>query len=294
MAKHISPPPRKLSWRTRLLVFNSHIYSLGGWVATGIGCLMIWFCYTVTRPAALNIPGVSINPFGLVAFFLIGVVFLGIGLVTLIYFTFKNGWREVRLLRYGEVAVGKGGGNKKKSLGSKPNKNVSNYLTFETKEGITHQVTSLVNSEDGYMLKDGAKRLILYDPENPDLVVVFDTIPNAPSVLPDGRFGPIPKPRAGILIAPFLVLLLNIGFYSYHRGVSKVKYGKTLSEISQRAESYYTSGDDKETKKAYLAFIELLEDKPPSDLYFIDHDRARHAYGFLSRETKNREKKSPI
>lgn len=218
MAKILPPPPRKLSWLTQLLVFNSHVYSLGGWVATGIGSLAVWFCYTITRPAALNIPGVSIDPLGLVAFFLIGMAFLGIGLATLIYFTFKNGWREVWLLRYGEVAMGKGVENKKKSLGSKPNKNVSNYLTFETKEGITHQVSSLVNSRDGYKLKDGAKKLILYAPENPDLVVVFDAIPNAPCVLPDGRFGPPPNPRARILLAPLLVLLLNIGFCVYHFG----------------------------------------------------------------------------
>lgn len=218
MAKHLSPPPRKLSWLTRLLVFNSHVYSLGGWVAAGIGSLMIWFCYTVTRPAALESPGVSINLPGLVAFFLIGIVFLGVGLATLIHFTFKNGWREVWLLRYGEVAVGRWIENKKKSIGSGPNKNVLNYFTFETKEGITHPVTSIVNSKDGYILKDGAEKLILYDPENPGQIVVFDSIPNAPAILPDGRFGPIPKPRAGILIAPLLVFLLNIGFYAYHFG----------------------------------------------------------------------------
>ncbi|NRB49024.1 MAG: hypothetical protein HRU41_15215 [Saprospiraceae bacterium] len=209
MAKHLSPPPRKLSWLTRLLVFNSHVYSLGGWVATGIGCLMIWFCYTVTRPAALNSSGVSVNLLGLVAFFLIGMVFLGIGLATLIHFTFKNGWREVRLLRYGEVAVGKWVKNEKKRW---------KYFTFETRQGITHQGTFVVNSKDGLKLIDGVEKLILYNPKNPDQVVAFDAIPNAPSVLPDGRFGPIPKPRVGILIAPLLVLLLNICFYAYHFG----------------------------------------------------------------------------
>ncbi len=209
MAKHLSPPPRKLSWLTRLLVFNSHVYSLGGWVATGIGCLMIWFCYTVTRPAALDSPGVSVNLPGLAAFFLIGMVFLGIGLATLIHFTFKNGWREVWLLRYGEVAVGKWVENEKKRW---------KYFTFETKEGITQQGTSIVNSKGGLKLIDGVEKRILYNPKNPDQVVVFDSIPNAPAILPDGRFGSIPKPRAGILIAPFLVLLLNIGFYAYHFG----------------------------------------------------------------------------
>lgn len=209
MAKHLSPPPRKLSWLTRLLVFNSHIYSLGGWVAAGIGCLMIWFCYTVTRPAVIDFWGVYPDLLGLVVFFLIGIVFLGIGLATLIYFTFKNGWREVWLLRYGEVALGKWVENKKQR---------GTYLTFETKEGITHQATSIVNSKDGLKLIDGVEKLILYKPENPNQVVVFDAIPNAPSVLPDGRFGPIPEPRAGILIAPLLVFLLNIGFYAYHFG----------------------------------------------------------------------------
>lgn len=297
MAKLLPPPPRKLSWLTRLLVFNSHVYSLGGWVATGMGCLIIWFGYTIGRPPAYDSPGiydelVQLGALGrLAVIFLVGMVFLGVGLATLIYFTFKNGWREVWLLRYGEVAMGKGVENKKKSLGSKPNKNESNYLTFETKEGITHQVTSLVNSRNGYKLKDGAKKLILYAPENPDLVVVFDAIPNAPSVLPDGRFGPTPNPRASILLAPLLVLLLNIGFYAYHSGPSQGRDSKTLSEIYQQALRYRADGDDKETEKAFLAFIELLEDKPPSSLYFIDHDRARYAYGFLLSETKNREKR---
>ena len=218
MANHLSPPPRKLSWLTQLLIFNSHVYSLGGWVAVGIGCLMIWFCYTVTRPAVIDFWGIYPDPLGLVAFFLIGMVFLGIGLATLIHFTFKNGWREVWLLRYGEVAVGKWIENKKKRLGSGPNQNELNYFTFETKEGKTHPVTSIVNSKNGYKLKDGAEKLILFDPKNPGQIVVFDAIPNAPTVLPDGRFGPIPKPRAGILIAPLLVFLLNIGFYAYHFG----------------------------------------------------------------------------
>lgn len=277
MTKHLSPPPRKLSWLTRLLVFNSHVYSLGGWVATGIGCLMMWFCYTVTRPAAIDFWGVYPDLLGLVVFFVIGIVFLGIGLATLIYFTFKNGWRAVWLLRYGEVAVGKGVENKKKKW---------SYLTFETKEGITHQVTSLVNSKEGYKLKDGAEKLILYKPENPNQVVVFDTIPNAPAVLPDGRFGPIPKPRAGILIAPLLVLLLNIGFYVYHFGFSEEK---TLSELYDEAFDYYLSGEEEKAKKAYQIFIESLEDKPPSDLYFIDHKRAHGAYFFLSKRTKDKE-----
>lgn len=279
MTKHLSPPPRKLSWLTRLLVFNSHVYSLGGWVATGIGCLMMWFCYTVTRPAAIDFWGVYPDLLGLVVFFVIGIVFLGIGLATLIYFTFKNGWRAVWLLRYGEVAVGKGVENRKKKW---------SYLTFETKEGITHQVTSLVNSKEGYKLKDGAEKLILYKPENPNQVVVFDAIPNAPSVLPDGRFGPIPKPRAGILIAPLLVLLLNIGFYVYHFGFSEEK---TLSELYDEAFDYYLSGEEEKAKKAYQIFIESLEDKPPSDLYFIDHKRAHGAYFFLSKRTKDKERK---
>ena len=288
MAKHLSPPPRKLSWLTRLLVFNSHVYSLGGWVATGIGCLIMWFCYTVSRPAALDRPGVYVNLLGLVAFLLIGMVFLGIGLASLIYFTFKNGWREVWLLRYGEVAVGKWTENEKKGIGLEPNKTVGNYFTFETKEGITHQGTSIVNSKDGYKLKDGVEKLILYKPENPDQLVAFDAIPNAPAVLPDGRFGPIPKPRAGILIAPLLVLLLNIGFYTYHFGSSE---GKNLSELYDEAFDYYQSGEGGKAQEAYQIFIESLEDKPPSDLYFIDHERAQDAYFFVSKQTKDKEKK---
>ena len=90
------------------------------------------------------------------------------------------------------------------------------YFTFETKEGITQQGTSIVNSKDGLKLIDGVEKLILYNPKNPAQVVVFDSIPNAPAILPDGRFGSIPKPRAGILVAPLLVFLLNIGFYAYH------------------------------------------------------------------------------
>ena len=54
---------------------------------------------------------------------------------------------------------------------------------------------------------------------------------------------------------------------------------------------YEADGDDDETKKAFLAFIELLEDKRPSSLYFRDHDMARYAYYFLAGGTKNREKK---
>lgn len=318
MAKHLSPPPRRLSWLTRLLVFTNQVYARAGWVSIGIGSLMMWFCYTISRPAVIDFLGVSPNLLGLVAIFLIGMAFLGLGIASLIYFTYKEGWRGVWLLRHGEVAMGKWIEEEEPGRRAEPHiilwnyftfqmkeatrqltslinsldsdNLVWNYFTFETKEGTTHQLTSLVNSLDSDQLKDEAEELILYDPQKTDRAVVFDAIPNAPAILPDGRFGPTPNPKVGFLLAPLLVLLLNIGFYAYHFGSSEER---TMSESERYDEAfdYHLSGKDEKAKKAFQIFTELLEDKPPSDLYFADHERAFIAYLFLSERTNDKEKK---
>lgn len=318
MAKHLSPPPRKLSWLTRLLVFTNHVYARGGWVAIGIGSLVMWLYYTLSRPAVIDFLGIAPDLLGLVVAFLIGMAFLGLGIASLIYFTYKEGWRAVWLLRYGEVAMGKWIEEEESGQGVGPHKIVWNYFTFrakkatrqltslinsldrgklvrnhfafETKEGTPLQLTALVNSLDRDKLKDETEELILYDPQKTDRAMVFDAIPNAPVILLDGRFGPTPNPKAAFLLAPLLVLLLNIGFYAYHFGSSEER---TLSESERYDEAfdYYMTGRDKKAKKAFQIFTELLEDKPLGDLDFADHERAFSAYLFLSERTKDKGKK---
>ncbi len=318
MAKHLSPPSRKLSWLTGMLVFTNHVYARGGWVAIGVGSLIMWLYYTLSRPAVIDFLGISPNLLGLVVAFLIGMAFLGLGIASLIYFTYREGWRAVWLLRHGEATVGKWIEEEEPDREAEPHKVVWNYftlqpkkatrqlialinsldsdklvwnyLTFETKEGTTRQLTALVSSLDSDKLKDETEELILYDPHKTDRAMVFDAIPNAPAILPDGRFGPTPNPKAGFLLAPLLVLLLNIGFYVSHFGSSEER---TVSESERYNEAFdhYMAGRDKKAQKAFQIFTELLGDKPLSDLDFADHERAFTAYLFLSERTSDKEEK---
>lgn len=229
MKKHIALPPRNLSFSSRLLIINSHIYALGSWIVIGIGSLMWWLDFTF-----------------------IGVIFFVIGFFSL-RSVFKKGRRTIKILKKGKAAYGKliksedlhQKGTLKaikfakkispqfkeeledkgmsieeyaqKDLDARIENEPQNvilkyFFEFKTREGMTHKVEAKVKYNDGDILEDEEDELILYNPNNPDKAVVYDAIKNAPKILSDGSFGPAPYSKMSVLIVPLVVILMNIGF----------------------------------------------------------------------------------
>lgn len=252
MSKKISPPPRKLSLLNKLFVFNSHVYSDGGWLATGFGSFVIWLGYTLGRPDAPDGSIVETSFLGTLVFYLVGAAFMFLGVLSLRNFVFREGWQKLELLQHGEAAYGKwiktvdentervakmlGTGDilsgtvardaENKKLAEKmldahrhptqKTRPMNSHFVFESQDGRTHKVIAMTMLKDVFLMKDEAEELILYDPVSPELAVVYDAITDAPEILPDGSLGQIPNVRKHVLILPVVVFLINLGFFLYH------------------------------------------------------------------------------
>lgn len=248
MKKTLSPRPRRVPLQTSLIVQFSPIYTLGGWICTGVGSGLGWLLYTMSNS---DDSGMIDNLFmGYVA----AGIFLILGLISL-RLSLTEGWRVVRLLKSGEIAYGKllksedelstmiGSMSKinpirniiekqaketglekeafqellKKSMeaqkATEPQNVIMDYFfEFQTKQGSTHKVKHKVKYLDGDELEDEAEELVLYLPSNPDKAAVYDAIKNAPKIDGHGNFKSLPSSKLTVLIAPIIVILMNVWF----------------------------------------------------------------------------------
>ena len=222
MYKKLAPAPRRLSLLSSLIITNSHIYALFGWITTLIGSVLIWLSYTVFLFAFIG--------------YMAGGIFLSIGLLTLLFKVGKDGVRIRRLMKQGATASGtlirsedenlentkkafelisRLPGNEaigeisKEDLAAKmleananysqAPRNIKYFFEFQSTSGQKHQVEALVKDSDKAVLEDEETELILYDPANPDRAVVFDSIRNAPKIGMDRQFQPAPMNKLSVL-----------------------------------------------------------------------------------------------
>ncbi|RMG26197.1 MAG: DUF3592 domain-containing protein [Bacteroidetes bacterium] len=164
--------------------------------------------YQKDRPSISRIRGGRTEMFGsLVA---LVVIFPLVGLGFILFSLWKNG-KAIRLLIQGEFARGR-------LLSSTPTKMTINdqpvyqyTFEFEAKDGSRQQV--VCNTHRGSALEDEESELIIYLPSRPAYAVVYDGIPNAPAIQPDGSFAPFPARKLWVLLIPLLALLLHITWY---------------------------------------------------------------------------------
>lgn len=255
MKKTIIPPPRRLPWRTRLYVFNSHVFAVGSWLVIGMGSLFLWGNHMLRQLALTERPNVTVHVENLVWLVFAGIALLGLGLLSL-RVVWKQGRMKVRLLRYGEAAYGTWIRSEDENLqrikqtesflrglsgeannagqdnsedraaawldmyaeGQSPDKRaMKSFFRFTAKDGFEHKVKVITSALEVPDLQDEEEELILYNPIRPQQAIPFDAIQYGPSLKPDGQLGPmVPPPPAYLLWVPLGVVLMNVGFFLYY------------------------------------------------------------------------------
>jgi hypothetical protein len=152
-----------------------------------------------------RIKGMSSSTFP--SFVLFVVIFPLIGLGFLISGLISN-LKALRLLRDGHFTRGKL--INKEATGTRINNNIVFKFTFEfdTAGGMKHQTTCATHQT--WKVEDEELEIILYDPSNPDHAVVYDAIPAAPEIDPQGHLESAPISSAGIFILPIISIVVNV------------------------------------------------------------------------------------
>lgn len=78
---------------------------------------------------------------------------------------------------------------------------------FQTLAGSTHRVKGRLEPFERVKIDHGAQPLILYRPDDPSQAVVYQSIKNAPEILPDGQFASLPLVKSFTLVLPALVMI---------------------------------------------------------------------------------------
>ena len=237
MKKYLNDTPRNFSILSALIILNSHLYSLGGWLATGIGSGICWF-------------GVISEP-GNWMFLIFGGIFLLVGLTSLAN-SYRLGIETLGPMRTGSVSYGRLLSAKDESAQlsrftakafkvseeemedfyeahaqkrkkKEPQNVIMDYIfEFEPKFGGKQRVKAKIKYLERGQIEDEPEELVLYHELQPHKAVVYDAIRNAPPILSNGEFGATPASKATILILPVLVILMNIVLFQFHFGPGEI------------------------------------------------------------------------
>lgn len=170
--------------------------------------------YRPTQPATSRIPGTRREMFGglaaLVAIFpLIGLGFL--------FFALRHNLKALDLIVNGHFARGKC--LQREATNTQVNNQTVFRYTFgftAPQDGQTYEVVTRTHQPQ--LVEDEETERLLYAASDPAHAVMYDTIPHAPPILPDGTLAPLPPHRHLSLILPGLVLLSHV-LYIFFRWV---------------------------------------------------------------------------
>ncbi|MEZ4825931.1 MAG: DUF3592 domain-containing protein [Bacteroidia bacterium] len=128
-----------------------------------------------------------------------------------ILFSFRRNMKSVDLLMNGRFAQGT-------LLKQEPTNVTINKQTvykytfrFEAHDGQMYEATG--NTHIGSLLTDEKYERLIYAPNDPSYATMYDIIPSAPRVNPDGSLGPLPFTAYLSLILPLISLVLHGGYY---------------------------------------------------------------------------------
>lgn len=158
--------------------------------------------YRPSQPATSRVPGTRREMFGalvaLVAIFpLVGLGFL--------FFALRQNIKAVDLVVNGHFARGKLL-NREATNTQINDQTVFRYtFSFETPDGRSYEVVTKTHQR--HLVEDEETERLLYAAADPAHAVIYDTIPNAPALLPSGELAPLPLSRHLGLILPGLVAL---------------------------------------------------------------------------------------
>jgi hypothetical protein len=161
--------------------------------------------YKEGNPKRARIKGMSTSTFP--SFVLFVVIFPLLGLGFIIAGIIAN-LKSLKLLVNGHFTKGKI--VNREATGTRINNNTVFKFTFEfeTPGGMKHQTTCATHQT--WKVEDEEMEIILYDPTYPENAVVFDAIPSAPQIDPQGHLEPAAISAASVFILPIISIALNV------------------------------------------------------------------------------------
>jgi Protein of unknown function (DUF3592) len=198
----------------RPIYANHYTYFVGGQPTTGVSYSLghradpgqrVTVEYASEHPTRSRIAGMRRNTFGPGALFV--ALFPLAGLTLLIVAT-AIGWKRIRLLRTGYLAVGTL--KDKQPTSATVNKRVVYELTFEFagRDGRRHELKKRTSLPE--RLEDEAQEPLLFDPDRPSRAYLLDEAPSRPKLGTRGELLGAPRPLLR-LILPAIVVAANGG-----------------------------------------------------------------------------------
>lgn len=166
--------------------------------------------YDLDHPEESRVNGLRRAMFGwevifVVIFPLIGLIFILVG--------FRTNMKSLDLLINGKFARGK-------MISKEPTNTRINEQTvykytfeFEADNGRTYEATGKTHLT--YLLEDEETERLIYAPNDPAYSTMFDTIPGAPKLNPDGSFQALSGKGYLSLILPVITVLLHGSIYLF-------------------------------------------------------------------------------
>ncbi|RMG60399.1 MAG: DUF3592 domain-containing protein [Bacteroidetes bacterium] len=186
-------------------------YVTGSYMGTGQQVIVE---YRPDNPQTARIPGTRREMFGWGVVFVIIFPLIGLGFL---FFALRRNLKAVDLLVNGSFAQGKL--ESKAPTSTKVNEQTVYRYTFSfvaPETGQTYQVETRTHQR--HLVEDEETERLLYAPSDPSHAVIYDTIPNAPAIQPDGALAPLSPRRHLALIIPGLVLLSHILYLMFKLG----------------------------------------------------------------------------
>ncbi len=160
--------------------------------------------YSTSDPDRARIKGTRTTEFPWMVMFVL--IFPVIGLIFMVY-SFRRNSKHVDLLNQGVFARGKLLNKERTNV--EYNKMPVYKYTFEftANDGMTYQATGKTHLT--HLLEDEETERVIYAPNDPAYATVYDSIPGAPTLGPDGLYNPLPVSRYFSLILPAFMTLLH-------------------------------------------------------------------------------------
>jgi hypothetical protein len=169
--------------------------------------------YKPRQPSRAYIKGSRQAMFGwwavlVVLFPLIGAVFVAVSI--------KSNLKFLHLLRIGEFT--RGALASRKATGGEVVINSVHYPVYDYRfafeyAGKAYEATCKTHL--GELVEDGAQEIILFDRFRPEYNIVYDVVPNAPRITPDGRMASSGWRSAWVLLLP-IVSLAGHGWWAWY------------------------------------------------------------------------------
>lgn len=174
--------------------------------------------YLPKKPEVSRVRGMGRAPVSLIAGLLV-LLFPVIGLMGILW-QVRQGTKAIRLLRNGELALGRL--KSKQKTETRVNDEPLYKLVFEFKAADGRTFELITRTCDVKKLEDQRQERLLYDPRNPSYAAMFDSLPGETKI---DELGHIQVPQGAWLGLAFLLVvpvlsIIGHGLYVYHRFLS--------------------------------------------------------------------------